>query len=45
MCGIDRKVLNRLAINWPEEKNKKRGSAINELLEKSSYYEQWFGQI
>lgn len=39
MCGVDRKVLNRLAINWEEEKNKERGLAINQLLEKSGYLE------
>lgn len=39
MCGIDRKVLNRLAINWKEEKLKERGSAINEMLEAASYFE------
>lgn len=39
MCGIDRKVLNRLAINWGEEKKKPRGKQIAELLEKSGYYE------
>ena len=39
MCGIDRKVLNRLAINWPEEKFKPRGRAISQLLEQSSYLE------
>ncbi|MBA1249886.1 hypothetical protein [Pseudomonas luteola] len=39
MCGIDRKVLNRLAINWTDEKHKERGSAINEMLVASSYFE------
>jgi hypothetical protein len=39
MCGIDRKVLNRLAINWSEEKYKPRGRQIAELLEKSNYSE------
>ncbi len=39
MCGIDRKVLNRLAINWTDEKLKERGRAINEMLEASSYFE------
>jgi hypothetical protein len=32
MCGIDRKVLNRLAINWSEEKLKPRGQKIDALL-------------
>ncbi|MDM8556198.1 hypothetical protein QUF75_15855 [Desulfococcaceae bacterium HSG7] len=40
MCGIDRKVLNRLAINWPQEKKKKRGASINELLLNFGYDEE-----
>jgi hypothetical protein len=39
MCGVDRKVINRLAINWSEEKTKDRGSAINELLIQAGYTE------
>lgn len=39
MCGIDRKVLNRLAINWTEEKLKGRGSAINVMLVEAGYLE------
>lgn len=39
MCGIDRKVLNRLAIGWPDEKTKDRGSAINEMLVNAGYLE------
>lgn len=39
MCGIDRKVLNRLAINWGEEKLKPRGRQIAQLLEQSNYLE------
>lgn len=39
MCGIDRKVLNRLAIGWDEEKNKPRGQQIAQLLEKAGYHE------
>src|SRR5258708_34615396 len=39
MCGIDRKVLNRLAIGWDEEKNKPRGQQIAALLEKADYRE------
>ena len=39
MCGIDRKVLNRLAINWPDEKMKPRGREILHLLEQSGYLE------
>lgn len=38
MCGIDRKALNRLAINWAEEKYKPRGKIINQLLEQSEFY-------
>lgn len=37
MCGIDRKVLNRLAINWKDERLKERGKVIDDLLSKSSY--------
>lgn len=37
MCGIDRKVLNRLASNWVEERTKERGKAIDELLQQSGY--------
>lgn len=39
MCGIDRKVLNRLAIGWDDEKTKPRGQKINQLLLKSGYTE------
>lgn len=39
MCGIDRKVLNRLAINWKDEQLKPRGSQILSLLHASGYYE------
>jgi len=39
MCGIDRKSLNAIAINWQQEKFKPRGKKINELLEQSNYYE------
>lgn len=37
MCGIDRKVLNRLAVNWAEEKVKPRGTLIVQLLEQSNF--------
>lgn len=37
MCGIDRKVLNRLAINWEEEQLKPRGRQISQLLEQGGY--------
>ena len=37
MCGIDRKVLNRLAANWPEERTKPRGQKIDALLSEGGY--------
>lgn len=37
MCGIDRKVLNRLSIGWKQEKLKPRGKKINSILSKSGY--------
>ena len=37
MCGIDRKVLNRLAIEWPIEKTKPRGMSINSLLNQAGF--------
>jgi hypothetical protein len=39
MCGIDRKALNRMAANWPEERTKERGKAIDDLLVASHYLE------
>lgn len=39
MCGIDRKVLNRLAIGWDEERFKPRGKQIQQLLGQSNYHE------
>lgn len=39
MCGIDRKVLNRLAANWLEERHKPRGRAITQLLLQHGYEE------
>ena len=39
MCGIDRKVLNRLAINWPDEQTKPRGKQISQLLAQLEYAE------
>lgn len=39
MCGIDRKVLNRLAVNWDDERVKPRGRQISQLLEQGSYFE------
>ncbi len=39
MAGIDRKVLNRFAIGWKEERKKPRGAAIAKILEKSGYLE------
>jgi hypothetical protein len=40
MCGIDRKVLNRLAVNWEEEKHKRRGQQIADLLRQAGYEEE-----
>jgi len=40
MCGIDRKVLNRLAINWDDEQIKPRGRQISQLLEQGGYREE-----
>lgn len=39
MCGIDRKVLNRLAANWTEERYKPRGRQIQQLLDLAGYVE------
>ena len=39
MCGIDRKVLNRLAINWSRERERPRGKKIDDLLRQSEYTE------
>ena len=39
MCGIDRKVLNRLSINWEQERNRPRGKKIDDLLKLSGYNE------
>lgn len=39
MCGIDRKVLNRLAINWSDEQLKPRGRQISQLLAVGGYGE------
>lgn len=39
MCGIDRKVLSRLAANWDDERFKPRGKKINQLLEILNYTE------
>lgn len=37
LCGIDRKVLNRLALDWYEERQKPRGQKIDELLRQAKY--------
>ncbi|OXE37398.1 MAG: hypothetical protein CGW95_01755 [Phenylobacterium zucineum] len=37
MCGIDRKVLNRLAANWVEERSKPRGQKIEDLLSEGGF--------
>ena len=39
MCGIDRKGLNRLAKDWPQERLRPRGEKIAELLKLSEYEE------
>jgi len=39
MCGINRAVLNRLAVNWAEERVKGRGSVIRNILIDSGYDE------
>lgn len=39
MCGIDRKVLNRLASGWEEERFKPRGKQIQQLLEMNAFAE------
>lgn len=39
MCGVDDKVLHRLAANWSEERTKPRGRQIDGLLQQSGYNE------
>lgn len=39
MCGADRKVINRLASNWQDEKSKPRGKKIVKLLKSFNYDE------
>lgn len=39
MCGVDRKVLNRLAANWDDERYKPRGKQIVQILEILNYFE------
>ena len=39
MCGIDRKVLNRLSTNWEQERNRPREKKIDGLLKLSGYNE------
>jgi len=39
MCGVDGKVLNRMAASWSDEKLKPRGKQISALLEQSGYTE------
>lgn len=39
MCGIDRKVLNRLANGWSDEQVKPRGKVIAQLLGQLGYVE------
>lgn len=40
MCGIDERVLNRLASNWKEERLKPRGIEIDKLLKKQDFNEE-----
>lgn len=37
MCGIDRKVLNRLSTGWIDERLKPRGRQISQLLAQSGF--------
>jgi hypothetical protein len=37
LCGINRTVLNRLAVNWNSERSKDRGSAIDNILRSVGY--------
>lgn len=39
MCGINRTMLNRLAVSWEQEKLKPRGTKIQELLIEDGYNE------
>ncbi len=39
MCGIDRKVLNRLASGWDDERLKPRGKTIAQLLDQAGHRE------
>lgn len=39
MCGIDPKTLNKLAVNWKNERSKPRGQHILQLLEDSDFHE------
>ena len=39
MCGIASRVLNRLAINWTQEREKPRGKKIDGLLRQLDYTE------
>lgn len=39
MCGVDRKPINRLAVNWAQERSKPRGQKIQSLLTEAGYTE------
>ncbi|WBF66733.1 hypothetical protein LN040_13510 [Desulfovibrio subterraneus] len=41
MCGVDRKVINRLASNWNEEKAKPRGKKVAKILNSYAYDEDY----
>jgi len=39
MCGINRKTLNELAVNWKKEQGKPRGKFISDILISQGYEE------
>lgn len=39
MCGITRKALYNISVNWTQEREKPRGRKIDELLQQSGYTE------
>lgn len=39
MCGIHRKVLYSLSMNWPKERKRPRGRLIDEILKSTGYTE------
>lgn len=40
MCGVDRKVINRLAVGWKDERTKPRGTKIASILASVGYNEE-----